>query len=322
MQISLLKIYSHAIVAANKALDSDEIEAVPTEHAQFADGELSDNVDQYTAKGVDADGKSYEHSLDTTLSVKAKWLPIGTSNRKTPPDVRRGEIVVLYQFADQDKYYWTTLFYDMRLRKLETVIYAFSNTRDESADGTADNTYYFEVSTHQKLITLHTSKSDGEPFAYTIQLNTKTGAFAVTDDIGNYYSLDSTNERIEFKNSQGSWIDMNKQNVIITAPDSITFKAGKNIIMNAGTAINSTAGQSITMNTTTIVTQANTTTNTVPNTSFSGNVSIGKTMTSNGLNVNAGGGGGFNVSGSGQFSGQLNVQQLTSSEPISAPNVH
>ena len=49
MEMSLLKIYSHAIVAANKALDSDIIEAVPTERTQFADGELSDNATKYTA---------------------------------------------------------------------------------------------------------------------------------------------------------------------------------------------------------------------------------------------------------------------------------
>lgn len=319
MQMSLLKIFSHAIVAANKALDSDIIEAIPTEHMQFADGELSDTVNKYTAKGVDADGKSYEHSLDTTLSVKAKWLPIGTSNRKTPPDVRRGEIVVLYQFADQDKYYWTTLFYDMKLRKLETVIYAFSNTRDESAEGTSENTYYFEISTHQKLITLHTSKSDGEPFAYDFQLNTKDGSFLLTDDIGNYFSVDSKNERIELKNSQGSWIDMNKKDILITAPDFIKMKAGKSILMDAGTSIDSTAGQSMSMKTTTITTKATTTTNTVANTSFSGNVSIGKVMASNGLTVVASGGGGFNVSGNGQFTGTVHVNKLISDQHIDAP---
>lgn len=53
-------------------------------------------------------------------------------------------------------------------------MYAWSNTQDEAVkilDET--NTYYFQISTHLKLVTFSTSKSDGEPYAYTIQINTK-----------------------------------------------------------------------------------------------------------------------------------------------------
>lgn len=330
MEQSLFKRYSLGIVAANKPLDSDLIEVVPIEASNYVDGELTDNVTTYEASGKDSLGQSYQHSLDTTNSILAKWIPNGISNRATPPDVRRGERIQIWQYADQDKYYWSTLFYEPDLRKLETVTFTFSNTQDEAAKSTADTTYYFEVSTHRKHITLHTSKSDGEPFVYDIQLDTKNGFLLIKDDIGNYIQMDSKNVRIEMKNADGSWLDMNRKVINVYAPDTINMKAGnyinleagKDINHKAGSSINSEAGSSINDKTTTITTRATSTTNTVPTTTFSGNVNIGQKMSSNGLAVVASGGGGFTVAGPGQFTGQVNVNQLTSTNNIIAPNVH
>lgn len=327
---SRLKKYSLGIVAINKPLDSDLIEAVPIEDMNFVDGELSDNATPYEAKGEDSQGQSYEHKLDTTITVQAKWIPDGQSNRSTPPDVRRGERVQLWQYGDQDQYYWSTLFYEPDLRKLETVIWTFSNTRDEATKSKPDTTYYAEVSTHKKLIHLHTSTSDGEPFEYDIQLNTKSGFLQIRDNIGNFIELDSANVRIQMKNADGSWFDMNRKVISAYAPDTINLtaenninlKAGKDINHKAGGSINSEAGSSINDKTTSITTKASTTTNTVPTTVFSGDVNIGKKMSSNGMAVVASGGGGFVVTGNGQFTGQVNVNQLTSTTNISAPNVH
>lgn len=284
--MSNLKRYSLGIVAANKALDSDLIEVVPIEEMNFVDGELSDNVTTYNAKGTDSQGQSYEHSLDTTVSVLAKWIPDGVSNRQTPPDVRRGERIQIWQYEDQDKYYWSTLFYEADLRKLETVVYSYSNTRDEAAKSTPDTTYYMEVSTHRKHITLHTSKSDGEPFVYDIQLNTKEGFLLIKDDIGNYIQLDSKNVRIEMKNADGSWFDMNRKVINMYAPDSINMRAENNINISAGRSINSDAGTSINDKTASITTKANTTMNTVPVTTFTG-----KTVIQGGMAVSGGSGG-------------------------------
>lgn len=136
---------------------------------------------------------------------------------------------MLYRFADTDEYWWATLKDDLHLRKLETVIYAFSGTRDESAKPTAENTYFLEISTHRKLVHFHTSKADGEPFIYDIQINTKDGCIIITDDIGNYFSLDSKQRQLEVKNADGSHVDVHKKNITITAPETLTFKA-KNVV--------------------------------------------------------------------------------------------
>lgn len=326
---SKLKRYSLGIVAMNKALDSDLIEAVPIEDMNFVDGDLSDNATKYKAKGENSQGQAYEHEIDTTVTILAKWIPDGNSNRRTPPDVRRGERVQIWQYGDQDKYYWSTLFYEADLRKLETVVYTYSNTRVEDEKSTPDTTYYMEVSTHKKHITLHTSKNDGEPFVYDIQLNTKEGFLLIKDDIGNFIQLDSKNVRITAQNADGSYLDINRKNIHGYAPDTINLtagnyinlKAGKDINHDAGTSINSKAGQSINDQTNAITTKATMTTNTVPTTSFTGDVNIGKKMSSNGMAVVANTGGGFTVAGNGQFTGQVNVNKLISTTNISAPNV-
>ena len=329
MDESLLKRYSLGIVAVNKALDSNDIEVLPIESQNYVDGEISDNVTKYDAMGQDSQGNTYQHSIDTTATVLATWLSGGDSNRKSSPDVRRGQRVELYRYADQDKFYWKTLFYDDDLRKLETVIYTYSGTRDEDAKASHDNTYSVEISTHRKHITLHTSKADGEPFVYDIQLNTKDGSLLIQDDIGNYISLDSKNVRIEMKNADGSWFDMNRKVINGYAPDTMNLKAGnyinleagKDINHKAGGSINSQAGSSINDKTGTITTQASSTVNTVPNTTFTGNVNIGQKMSSNGLGVVASGGGGFSVTGSGQFTGTVNVNILNATTSVNAPNI-
>lgn len=243
--ISKLRFLSMGIVAINKPLKTKIIEVSLAEELFMLDGELTDNVEKWKTKSYEADNKTvYEEEIEATVTVKATWLPMG-SNRVTAPDVRRGEVVSIYQMGDTDKYYWTSLKYDMRLRKLETVIFAISGTRVEPDEGTSDNTYFVEWSTHAKHIRLHTSKADGEPFAYDIEINTKDGSMTFQDDAGNYIFMDSANNRLELKNGDGSWFDMDRKNVTVTVPD--TYKViAKKIIHQAPNVETQAANSKIT----------------------------------------------------------------------------
>jgi hypothetical protein len=243
--ISKLRFYSLGLVAVNKNLNSDIIEVAPVEDFPMLDGEITDNREKYSANALDASGAPINVEIDTTATIKAKWLPISNSNRKTSPDVRRGETVVLYKFADSDAYWWNTLFDDNNLRRLETVIYAFSNNSTEGPMDDAQSTYFLEVSTHRKIMHIHTSKSDGEPFSYDVQINAKEGRIVITDDVGNFIVLNSADKRITAQNISESTVDINDKNIFITAPETITLTA-KNIIANASESIQSTAGNNIT----------------------------------------------------------------------------
>lgn len=227
MKISKLHFYSVATVAANKALDSDTIEATPLEDAPMLSGELTDNIMEYTTQYKDSNDRHGAEKIMTTVTVKAKWLPIGQSNRKTPPDVRRGEMVVLYRFSDNDEYWWVTMHNDTRIRRLETVIYTFVNQREENSEISADTCYWIEISTHRKLFHLHTSKNDGEPFAYDIQIDAKGGVVTITDDVGNYVQIDSTNSKLTLQNVDNTNVILDKENIDINCKDLTVVASGK-----------------------------------------------------------------------------------------------
>lgn len=211
MQVSQLRFYSLAIVARNKALNSKMIEATPIEDHPMVDGEISDNATKYNSSGVDESGSAFQIEGNATVSVPAEYTALGgSSNRMTAPDVRRGETIVLFKFGDTDKFYWSTMDNTLRFRKLETVIFGISGTRDENAEPSLENTYTFEMSTHNKRLKIHTTQADGEPFMYDITLDTGNGFFEIKDNIDNVIRLDSAERQILFKNTDGSFLDINK----------------------------------------------------------------------------------------------------------------
>ena len=70
-------------------------------------------------------------AIQTTNAIRAEWLGDST-NRITPPDVRRGEKVQIFQYSNVDKYYWQTITQPgVNVRKKETIVEAISNTTDE-----------------------------------------------------------------------------------------------------------------------------------------------------------------------------------------------
>lgn len=228
MKASKLQFYSIAVVAANKFLDSDIIEATPIEDAPMLNGEITDNIMEYTTQYKDSNNRHGAEKIMTTVTVKATWIPIGQSNRRTPPDVRRGEMVVLYRFSDNDEYWWTTLKNDTRIRRLETVIYTFVNERAENKDIDSNNSYWIEISTHRKLLHIHTSKNDGEPFTYDIQIDAKDGVITITDDVGNFFQLDSAKTIITLQNENQTNLVLNKENIFMNCK-TMTVNASSNI---------------------------------------------------------------------------------------------
>lgn len=215
---SELHLYSLGIVARNKSLQSVEIEVTPIERVQMVDGELTDDVKPVRARGIDADRIPYETEVNTAVTIKATWYPGGgNANRLTPPDVRRGEKVELWRYGDTDKYYWKSYDNDLHYRKLETVTYGYSATREEDVEPSADNTYVVEVSTHRKHLLITTTMKDEEPFKYTIKLDTKEGVLTIADNIHNTFTLNSKSQQIRMENSAGSFIDMTGSTITMRA---------------------------------------------------------------------------------------------------------
>lgn len=227
LSTSGFRFYSVGIVAANKALDNHDVEVCPIEHFTMLDGYINDNVDTKSASGTDSLGGNYSVKADMSNTVTATWARLNSSNRLTSPDVRRGELVLLYQFANSNTFYWDTYGYDKSRRKLETIVFAISGTRDENAKDSPDNMYWIEFSTHKKAITFHTSKADGEPYAYDGQIDCKTGRIIAKDDIGNSILLNSREHRWRIENADKSLIDMHGRIIDIFAEDEVNITTKK-----------------------------------------------------------------------------------------------
>jgi hypothetical protein len=253
-QASELKFYSYGIVAENKKLTGPDgkpnrvVEITPVEDLTLLDGEVKSGIVTDTASLTDSTGGVTSVQTTTANSVPATWIPLGNDNRFTAPDVRRGAQVVLYRFADRNEFFWTTLLDDMKLRKLETVIYAWSATQKEGAEVDGESYYFFEISTHRGAVRFHTSKANGEFCMYDIEINAKDGRIQITDDVGNFILFDSQERQIAAKNADDCYMDLNKKNLTIQVPETYTLRA-KNKVEEIGETVKITSGDSITEST-------------------------------------------------------------------------
>lgn len=230
---SLFRIYSIGVAAENLKRGSEYLEVSPLEQMNMLDGEVTQMVNNYEARSSDASGVAYEEVSNVTSSIKAKWRGIGQSNRMTPPNVRRGEEVIIYQFADSDEYFWDTLNNKVGLRKLETVVFAFSGTQDEAdTEPNPNNCYVLEISTHDGKVSLNTSKKNGEVSRYDIELDTKNGTFTLNDELGNKFSLDSRAKHWRMENGGGSFIEIKDKVGTWSTPEEINILT-KNLNINA-----------------------------------------------------------------------------------------
>jgi phage gp45-like len=243
MEESKFHFYSFGTVAANKPRRNsagqicDLVEVFPIEKFTMSAGEITDNVDKIQVKGQNASGQDYQGELETKASITCKWIPIGEPHRITPPDVRRGEQVIIYRYADTDFYFWTTAFNNV-VRKLETMAWWFSGNEDENdTSRSEDNGYFFELSTHEKHLIFSSSKKNGEVVKYYLQFDMSQGNFLLKDDLGQEVLIDSTAGKI-----------------VVTSENEITHNTKKytinckEYILNCDTAVVN-ASESVTTNT-------------------------------------------------------------------------
>jgi len=235
--LSQFQIYSIGFASQNKPLDSDNLYIVPIEVTPFGDGEVDAREEDFEGEGKDRFDQDYTVKVSHNNSIEATWLRIGHTNRRTSPDVRRGERVMIYRHSDSGEFFWDSMGMDDHLRRKETVIYSWSDTEDESKDATApENCYSLEICTHTKQATFRTVKADGEPFAYTLQFNTGDGVVVLTDDVGNHIQLDSAETKITVMNKDGSYTHWDKFDINMFAPNEITMKAENRIFMECGSS--------------------------------------------------------------------------------------
>lgn len=225
MQISQLKLFAMGIAAENKPMNTKMLKVVPHEHLPFLDGELKENPTPLGFKGTDADGNAYEGQVFADNVVEAEWLREDGAIISAP-DVRRGERIQLYRYGDADKYYWRA-WGDNHLRRLETKIFAISATQDEATtELTPDNSYFLEMSSHTKRITLQTSQANGEAVSYHVRLDMGSGEITIDDNVGNSFYMKSLEGFLRLLNTQMSHFILDKRKISMKADEEIALEVG------------------------------------------------------------------------------------------------
>lgn len=210
-----LTVYSLAIVLEDKPLLTDMIVCHPIEELPLIDGFVPDWKLEYTVTLPDVNGIPKTSAVKLDAKINAKWLAFGHSNRVTPPDVIKNETVLLFRYADNDEYWWTTIFHEPTIRRLERVRYEYGDLKPPLTTWTPepirprpwltgkgvvpDSCYWVEVSTVDKHVWLHTAVTDGEPFTYDIKINTKLGIVTFLDSNDNMIKLRSKEKRLIVK---------------------------------------------------------------------------------------------------------------------------
>ena len=187
--------YSIGTVAEDKDEDGHIIEIFPIENQTYTDGNIAETkIANVMAKDIYGNSKSVVLNKKTT--VRAIWMPFGNSNRSTAPNVKKGEQVEIYRYADTDDFYWDTLYNEFDIRRKEKVIYLYGNTDAFGEVLTLDNTYFTKIDTINKLVHIKTNDNDGELTSYEIKIDTKEGILEVFDGKGNIIQLNSAEDKL------------------------------------------------------------------------------------------------------------------------------
>lgn len=219
---SNLKPFSLGIVVETKPPGTDYILVSPIETLNVQpEGNIKDQKKDFSGDQQDLESTSFQSEHESKNYIRAKWMPHSESNRVTAPDVVASETVMLYKYANVDEYYWHDVLREPELRRLEDVMYAYSNLPSGATSFDETTSYWVRYNTRDKYVHLHTSKNDGEPFMYDVIINAKEGKVTIQDDAGNSLVLDSQ-----------------AGDLTGTLTNDINLKAGNNINLEAGNAIN------------------------------------------------------------------------------------
>jgi hypothetical protein len=191
-----LNIYSIGVVAVDKVADNLYVEVFPLEILPTVADDLSKQIEE-SASTEDIYGMVNEVKITKGYTIRCKWLPISNDDRLTPPDVRKGERVVIYRTYNTDIFFWDIIGSSKQHRGLEHIVWQFSNKKEFNVLPTPESAYTFTLSTRDKLIELKTVETDNEKTSYTLTLNTGEGISEFIDTHGNNFKLDSVNDVFE-----------------------------------------------------------------------------------------------------------------------------
>lgn len=220
-------------VIEHKRYGSPDISVIPVDQQSIQVGELVADIEETVAEGVDARGNHYTSSMQTSKALTASWLGNG-DNRVTAPDVRRGDIVELYEFHDTQKLYWQAVGGDHGKRRKEKVTHRFSMTDDESTRELNDeNSITVDHDGENGMSTFKVPSVNGRA-PVTFQMNSKEGTVCMLVGEDNFVQVEQDGGRITTQNSSGSFVILEGDNIQTNCKGEKKYTTGTTQWENGG----------------------------------------------------------------------------------------
>lgn len=245
------------IAAEDKDPDSHTLKVYPPEMLPFAQGALSSDAVSSTFPIDDEFTIQKQYTVTATNVITAQWE--NTTNRRFPPDVKKGEQVRLRNYANLDTYYWDSWGRDDDLRRQERYRLDVAATPNMKEEHTNDNTYFVELDSRPgtKKVEISTSQTDGEEFRYLLLFDIETSTVVLQDNGGNTIKLESKTPRIVLVNNKGTTVDLNKEDATISAPRDLKLIGNRQIVLEtpimtnqnkSGTGVTAFNGKGLVLN--------------------------------------------------------------------------
>lgn len=232
---SLWRPWSIGIVTKDKPFGTDIISVTAIERMPEQIGDLANDSTVFEGAVTSPLGGTDAQSVTGSANVTAHWVPNGMDHLFTSPMVRANETVQLWKYADQPRVYWSTIFREPSIRRVERFILAAGNlSTPMSGSLDLDSIYSIDVDTVDKKITIKTSLSDGEKFSYQVQLNPGESWAGLQDNVGRKVILDSENDNVFMEDVAGAVIETRAGHPRIYGPNGILLETPAQIHYKAG----------------------------------------------------------------------------------------
>ena len=242
MNLSKFNVYTIGEVAKDKVKDALDIEVWVKEIMPDKIGN-TDEKENLTSVSNSYSGKVKTAIVDKTKMIKARWFPYSDPNRVTPPDVCKGEPVLIFTYAGIDDYLWTTFQSVPAYRKLEKAVWLFSDNKSMESKDTLEDAYRLEIDTYDKQVWFHTATANDEYTTWDMQWDTGIGQFTLIDGKQNEIQIQSFRDRLNISIRQDADILIDNDTTYYNGHD-YTFHNGNNItIKNGLKVVDLAAGQ-------------------------------------------------------------------------------
>ena len=179
-EASGLQMHSVGVVVEDSA--TGEIEVSPLEKLNTQEaGHIKSKSRLLEAKLPGEKKEAVSASIKSKDTVSATWLAVTGGNRVTAPHMFKNELVMLWRFANDPKYYWSRLNSDNPgLRRAEQAVYKWSNADKEAETVLSDLGYTLDVNAVEGYVKFTNDKGKNENAVADILLDFKSGFIEVS----------------------------------------------------------------------------------------------------------------------------------------------